>query len=126
MSRSTFAELCGSIIFGLTRSVAEHFNRTEAEFNSESSSFSPVKSTGLEWNCHPVDELIYQEYGDREVASAEYLAFNNVQQARVINACSQEDTYSEDTPERRDVNFIQLFRKFAFQKHCTNAAWCLF
>ena len=39
MVASALVEVCGSIIFGLTRSVAEHINPNEAN-NSESVGFS--------------------------------------------------------------------------------------
>ena len=83
-------------MFSLTRSVVEHFNPNEAEFNSESFGFSPLESTGLEWNYYPVDELIYQEYGDKEVTSAGNVVNVHV---RVINAFSPED--SEDTQDKK-------------------------
>ena len=91
MSGNALVEVCGRIMFGLTRSVAEHINPNEAELDSESFGFSRLESTGLEWNCHPVDELIYQEYGDREVTSAGFVAFNNIQ-PRLVNACLPEDS----------------------------------
>ena len=100
MVGSTFVEVCGSLIFSFTRSVADHVNPNEAaEINlAESFGYNLLESTGVEWNCQPVDELICQEYSDREVTNTEYLApTNRYGQARFINACSTEN--SEDTEE---------------------------
>ena len=95
----TFVDVCSGIVFNFTRSVAEHVNPSEAEFNSESFGYNPLDSTGLEWNCRPVDELIYQEYSEREATDAGYMGFDNVH-VRIINACSPED--SDDSPEETE------------------------
>ena len=57
MVGSALIELCGSVIFGLTRSVAEHYDPNCVEFDPGTFGFHRLESTGLEWNSHPVDEL---------------------------------------------------------------------
>ena len=89
-------ELFGRILFGFTRGVTEHYNPDEPEFTAESFGYSPLESTGREWYCHPLDELIYQEYNDREAASSGYLASRSVN-VRVTDACSTEN--NEDIEE---------------------------
>ena len=89
-------ELFGRILFGFTRGVTEHYNPDEPEFTAESFGYNPLESTGREWYCHPLDELIYQEYNDREAASSGYLASRSVN-VRVTDACSTEN--NEDTEE---------------------------
>ena len=89
-------ELFGRILFGFTRGVTEHYNPDEPEFTAESFGYSPLESTGREWNCHPLDELIYQEYNDREAASSGYLASRSIN-IRVNDACSTEN--NEDIEE---------------------------
>ena len=89
-------ELFGHILFGFTRGVTEHYNQDEPEFTAESFGYNPLESTGREWYCHPLDELIYQEYNDREAASSGYLASRSVN-VRVTDACSTEN--NEDTEE---------------------------
>ena len=89
-------ELFGRILFGFTRGVTEHYNPDEPEFTAESFGYSPLESTGLEWYRDPVDELIYQEYNDREAASSGYLASRSVN-VRVTDACSTEN--NEDIEE---------------------------
>ena len=93
---STLIEVAGKIVFSFTRGVTEHFNPEEHEFPAESFGYDPLQCTGREWYYRPVDELIYQEYSDREVTSLDYLASNSLD-IRAINACSPEE--SEETQE---------------------------
>ena len=96
MSSSRLIEVFGHIVFSFTRGVTEHYNPQEPENTAESFGYDPLQSTGREWYYHPVDELIYQEYSDREATSLDYLASNHPD-IRVINACSPEE--NEETKE---------------------------
>ena len=98
MSGSTLIEVFGHIVFSFTRGVTEHFNPQEPEYTAESFGYDPLQSTGREWYYHPVDELIYQEYSDREATSLDYLLSNHPD-IRVINACSTEE--NEETQEHQ-------------------------
>ena len=97
MSSSTLIEVFGHIVFSFTRGVTEHYHPEEPEFTAESFGYNPLENTGREWYCHPVDELIYQEYSDKEATSSGYLASSRPD-VRVINACLAED--KEETPGR--------------------------
>ena len=66
MSSRTLLEMFGYIVFSFTRGVAEHYNSDEPEFTPELFGCNPFESTGREWNFFPVDEMIYQEYSDRQ------------------------------------------------------------
>ena len=101
MVGSPFVEVCGSIIFGLTRSVAEHYDPNSDEFDPESFGFHLLESTGLEWNSHPVDEFIFQEYGDREVRGSAV--------QRIIDASSTED--HDELPDEQE-NRAMEWKKF--------------
>ena len=99
---STLIEVVGHIVFSFTRGVTEHYNPEEPEFTAESFGYDPLQNTGREWNYLPVDELIYQEYSDREVTSLDYPVANTLD-IQVIDACSpaeneksQEDQQDED------------------------------
>ena len=96
MSSNTLIEVFGHIVFSFTRGVTEHYNPEEPEFTAESFGYDPLQSTGREWNYLPVDELIYQEYSDREVTSLDYLASSSLN-VKVIDACSPEE--NEETQE---------------------------
>ena len=97
-------ELFGRILFGFTRGVTEHYNPDEPEFTAESFGYSPLESTGREWYYHPVGELIYQEYNDREAASLGCLASRCVN-VRVTDACSTENNEEiEEIHQDRERN----------------------
>ena len=96
MSSSTLIEVFGHIVFSFTRGVTEHYNPQEPEFTEESFGYDPLQSTGREWYYHPVDELIYQEYSDREATSLDYQASSHLE-IKVLNACSTEE--NEETQE---------------------------
>ena len=97
MSSSTLIEVFGHIVFSFTRGVTEHYgNPQEPEYTTESFAYDPLQSTGREWYYCPVDELIYQEYSDREATILDYLPTNHPD-IRVINACSTEE--NEETRE---------------------------
>ena len=99
MSSSTLIEVFGHIVFSFTRGVTEHYNPQEPEFTAESLGYDPLQSTGREWNYLPVDELIYQEYSDREATSFDYLPSSSLN-VKVIDACSPEE--NEETREGQD------------------------
>ena len=73
MSSRTLLEMFSHIVFTFTRGVAEHYNPDEPEFTSELFGYNALESTGREWNFFPVDEMIYQEYSDRQDTTLDYL-----------------------------------------------------
>ena len=97
MSTSTLIEVFGHILYWFTRGVTEHYNPDEPEFTAEFFGYNPPESTGREWYCHPVDELIYQEYSDREATSLDYLPSLYNFGVKVTDACSTEQ--DEETQE---------------------------
>ena len=97
MVGQTVVEIIGHIIYSFTRNVAEHYNFDEIERNFYLIGYNPLEDTGLEWYFQPVDDLIYQEYSNREASTSDYLATSSVQ-ARFIDACSTEDN-DESTQE---------------------------
>ena len=109
MLGSTIAELLGHILHSFTRDVTEYYNPNEPEFTAESFGYNPLESTGREWYCHPVDELIYQEYSDREATSLEYQVSRCVQ-VKVTDASTIEN--NEETHiashEQREMAWKQL------------------
>ena len=109
MLGSTIAELFGHILYSFTRDVTQHYNPNEPEFTAESFGYNPLESTGREWYCHPVDELIYQEYSDREATSLDYQVSRCVQ-VKVTDASTIEN--NEETHiashEQREMAWKQL------------------
>ena len=110
MSSSTLIEVFGHIVFSFTRGVTEHYNPEEPEFTAESFGYNSLESTGREWYCRPANELIYQEYSDREATSGDFLARRRFN-ARVINACSleqNEETQENEQDDERAMAWKQL------------------
>ncbi|XP_015776698.1 PREDICTED: uncharacterized protein LOC107354724 isoform X2 [Acropora digitifera] len=86
MSSSTLLEMFSHIVFSFTRGVAEHYNPDEPEFTPELFGYNALESTGREWNFFPVDEMIYQEYSDRQDTTLDYLAASGFR-VRINDAC---------------------------------------
>ena len=119
MSSSTPIEVFGLIVFSFTRGVTELYNPQEPEYTAESFGYDPLQSTGREWHYHPVDELIYQEYSDREATSLDYLASSHPD-IRVINACSPEenDETEEDQQDEDGATAWKRLRPSALRTVC--------
>ena len=101
-------EVLGHIVFSFTREVTEHYNPQEPEFTAEAFGYDPLQTTGREWNYLPVDELIYQEYSDREAPSYPTSSQLHV---RVIDACSveeNEETHEDQQDEDRAMAWKRL------------------
>ncbi|KAL9956453.1 hypothetical protein ACROYT_G037931 [Oculina patagonica] len=109
MSSSTLIEVFGHIVFSFTRGVTEHYNPEEPEFTAESFGYDPLQSTGREWYYLPVDELIYQEYSDREATSLDYLASSSLD-VRVIDACSPEEN-EETQDDQQDEDRAMAWKR---------------
>jgi len=113
-------EFIGHIIFSFTRSVAEHSDFDEAERDLELFGYNPLEDTGKEWYCQPIDELIYQEYSNRDVTTLDYLPSPKIQ-ARLLNACSTEETEeTEDVGNDRAMAWKQ-FRPSFVRTVCKSA-----
>ena len=104
MSSSTLLEIFGHVLFSFTKSVTDHYNPEEPEFNNELFGYNPLESTGREWYYHPVDELVYQEYGGKDlITSTSYLAASSLD-VKVIDACSTEVNETEANEIKVDNN----------------------
>ena len=102
-------EVFGHIVFSFTRGVTEHYNPQEPEYTPESFGYDPLQSTGREWYYYPVDELIYQEYSDREATSLDYLTSNHPD-IRVINACTPEEN-EETQQDQQDEDRAMAWKR---------------
>ena len=109
MCSNTLIEVFGHITFSFTRGVTEHYNPEEPEYTAESFGYDPLQSTGREWYYLPVDELIYQEYSDREITSSDYLASSSLD-VTVIDACSTEET-DETQEDQRDEDKAMAWKR---------------
>ncbi len=109
MSSSTLIEVFGHIVFSFTRGVTEHYNPEEPEFTAESFGYDPLQSTGREWHYLPVDELIYQEFTDREATSVYSLSSSRLN-VRVIDACSPEEN-DETQEDQQDEDRAMAWKR---------------
>lgn len=109
MNGSAVIEVFGHIFVSFTQSVSERFKPEESEFTAESSGYEPLQSTGLEWNYLPVDELIYQEYSDREVRTLNYQT-DVTCKVRVIDACSLDEN-EEIQNERQEEDGAMAWKR---------------
>ena len=87
MSSRTLLEMFGHIVFSFTRGVAEHYNPDEPEFTPELFGYNAFDYTArsLAW-YFKVDEMIYQEYSDRQHTTLDYQAASGFR-VRVNDAC---------------------------------------
>ena len=110
MSSSALIETFGHIVFSFTQGVTEHYNPAEPEYTEESFGYNPLQSTGREWYSHPVDEIIYQEYGDREATRFDFLPFIS-RNIRFMNACSIEEI-DEPLLEQENKTTAMAWKRF--------------
>ncbi|XP_015776696.1 PREDICTED: uncharacterized protein LOC107354723 isoform X2 [Acropora digitifera] len=87
MSSRTLLEMFGHIVFSFTRGVAEHYNPDEPEFTPELFGYNAFDYTArsLAW-YFKVDEMIYQEYSDRQHTTLDCQAASGFR-VRVNDAC---------------------------------------
>ena len=118
MGRNTLLELFGRVLLSFTRSVTDQYSPEEPEYNTEYFGYNSLESTGREWYYHPVDELIYQEYSDRDfLTNTCYLGASGLD-AKVINACSTEQENineageSEEKVNNRETAWLRLRPSF--------------
>ena len=97
---STLLEMLSHIVFSFTRGVTEYYNPDEPEFTSELFGYNALESTGREWNFFPVDEMIYQEYSDRQDTMLDYLAASGFR-VRFNDACLPNE--GEETQESQPL-----------------------
>ena len=99
MSRRRFLKTFGNIVFSFTRGVAGHYNPDEPEFTLELFGYNAFERTGRERNFFPVDEMIYQEYSDRQNTTLDNLASSGFR-VRFNDAClpNENDGMQESQP----------------------------
>ncbi|XP_068673218.1 uncharacterized protein [Montipora foliosa] len=104
MDGSKIIEVFGHIIFSFTRSVADQYSPEDPDYSQETLEYSLLQNTGREWYAQPArDEIIYQEYSDKEVAVDEFLpAFCRVK-AVSLDACSFRDIEEQNENQKTDL-----------------------
>ena len=97
-SSALIADVFGHIVVSFTQGVSERYNSEQPgnEHTTESFGYDPLQNTGREWYYHPVDEVVFQEYSNRQATTLDYLPSSNIR-ARLMDASS-----TEESQERRE------------------------
>ncbi|XP_068676686.1 uncharacterized protein [Montipora foliosa] len=104
MDGSKFIEVFGHIVFSFTRSVSEQYSPKDTQYSQETLEYSLLQNTGREWYAQPVDEIIYQEYSDKEVTVDDFLPASCTVKAVFLDACSPGDIPEQDKNHEADID----------------------
>ena len=110
MSGSTLIEVFGQIVFRLTRSVSQQYSPEDAHYTTEYFNYNTLLRTGREWYEEPVEEIIYQEYSDREATARDFLPCSNLN-ARLINACSTDEIEEIQSENQRPEDKAMAWKR---------------
>ena len=100
MTNSLVIEVFARVLFSFTRGVTEHYDPDEPEMETFGYNDS-LSSKGREWNCQPVDKLIYQEYSPPSDDDYDLMSVGNSRvRYRVIDASSPDE--DEDDQQNED------------------------
>ncbi|XP_068743141.1 uncharacterized protein [Montipora capricornis] len=97
-------EVFGHIIFSFTRSVSEQYSQKDPEYSQETLEYSLLQNTGREWYAQPVDEIIYQEYSDKDVTVDDFLPSSCRVKAVSLDACSLGDIADQNKDHEADLD----------------------
>ncbi|XP_068676579.1 uncharacterized protein [Montipora foliosa] len=97
-------EVLGKIVYSFTRSVSEQYSPKDPEYSQETLEYSLLQSTGREWYAQPVDEIIYQEYSDKEVTVNDFLPASCRIYAVCSDACSPGDIAEQNENQKADLD----------------------
>ncbi|XP_068707288.1 uncharacterized protein [Montipora foliosa] len=97
-------EVFGHIIFSFTRSVSEQYSQKDPEYSQETLEYSLLQNTGREWYAQPVDEIIYQEYSDKDVTMDDFLPSSCRVKAVSLDACSLGDIADQNKDHEADLD----------------------
>ena len=100
MTNSLVIEVFARVLFSFTRGVTEHYDPDEPEMETFGYNDS-LSSEGREWNCQPVDKLIYQEYSPPSDDDYDLMSVGNSRvRYRLIDASSPDE--DEDDQQNED------------------------
>ena len=101
-------EVFGNIVLSFTRSVSETFS-TEDTYDSQE--YIPLESSGLEWYAEPVDQIIYQEYSDKEATVDDFLPRSCKIGVVNLDASSPEASIVEQTKSHKSNHEREMYWK---------------
>ncbi|XP_068676904.1 uncharacterized protein [Montipora foliosa] len=104
MDGSKFIEVFGHIVFSFTRSVSEQYSPRDPDYSQETLEYSLLQNTGREWYAQPVDEIIYQEYSDKEATVDDFLPASCRVKVVSLDACSLGDMEEQGKNQEADLD----------------------
>ena len=105
MDGSKFIEVFGHIVFSFTRSVSEQYSPRDPDYSQETLEYSLLQNTGREWYAQPVaDQIIYQEYSDKEATVDDFLPASCRVKAVSLDACSLGDMEEQGKNQEADLD----------------------
>lgn len=110
MGVSTVIEVFGQIVFSFTRSVSRQYSPVDAHYTAEYFDYTTRQGTGRGWYEEPVDEIIYQEYSDREATARDFLPSSNLN-ARLIDASSTDDIEELQSENQRTEDQAMAWKR---------------
>ena len=104
-------EVFGNTVFSFTKSVSETFSPEDPYYSQESLEYIPLENSGLEWYAEPVDQIIYQEYSDKEATVDDFLPQSCKIRAVILDASSPEASTVEQTDSDKSNHEQQMYWK---------------
>ena len=101
MNLQALIEVVGNIVFGFTKSVSETFSQGDPYCSQESLEYISLENSGLEWYAEPVDQIIYQEYSDKEATVDDFLPQSCKIRAVILDASAPEASIVEQTESHK-------------------------
>ena len=111
MDLYTVIEVFGNIVFNFTKSVSETFSPEDPYYSQESLEYISLENSGLEWYAEPVDQIIYQEYSDKEAIVDDFLPQSCKLRAVISDASSPEASTVEQTESDKSNSEQQMYWK---------------
>ena len=98
-------------MFSFTRSVSETFRPEDPYYGQESLEYIPLENSGLEWYAEPVDQIIYQEYSDKQSTVDDFLPQSCKLRAVILDASSPEASIVEQTESHKSNHEQEMYWK---------------
>ena len=101
----------GNIVFSFTPSVSETFSSEDIYRRQEFLEYLPLENSGLERCAEPVDQMIYQEYSDKDSTVDDSSPQCCKLRAVILDVSSAETSTVEQTESRKSNHERELYWK---------------
>ena len=100
-----------NIVFCFTQSVSDTFSTEDIYRRQEFHDYLPLENTGLERCAEPVDQMIYQEYSDKDSTIDDFLPQSCKLRAVILDVSSAETSTVEQTESHKSNHERELYWK---------------